>query len=187
MKKNEIEIIEAAIRVLSRYGVKRTTMNDIAEEAGVVRQTLYNLYKNKNDVLRGTTRYVMAQMLEEIQQNAYGSEKLSDQLDVVFNVYAIQSYEMVANLPDAKDILSGVVEIVAKEKAEAIKLLTQEVINLLSPYKAPIEANGLDIETYADFIMISLSFIKMEAKSRGHLDEYLSVLKANILVVCQSS
>ena len=52
MDEKQVAIAEAAIRVISRYGVKRTTMQDIADEAGVVRQTLYNYYKKKDDVLR---------------------------------------------------------------------------------------------------------------------------------------
>ena len=48
MEQREVKIVDAAFRVFSRYGVKRTTMNDIAEEAGLVRQTLYTVYKNKD-------------------------------------------------------------------------------------------------------------------------------------------
>ena len=42
--------------MFSRYGVKRTSMVDLAQEAGVSRQTLYNVFRNKDDVLRALIR-----------------------------------------------------------------------------------------------------------------------------------
>ena len=67
MDEREKPIVEAAIRVIMRYGVKRTTMNDIAGEAGIVRQTLYNVFQNKEDVLRATIRYVTETSINEIR------------------------------------------------------------------------------------------------------------------------
>ena len=54
MKNRDVKIIESALQVFMRYGIRRTTMNDIAAEAGLVRQTLYTAYSSKNEVLRAT-------------------------------------------------------------------------------------------------------------------------------------
>lgn len=40
-------IVEAARLTFDRVGVRRTTMDDIAEAAGVSRKTIYNYYENK--------------------------------------------------------------------------------------------------------------------------------------------
>ena len=45
-------IIAIAFDVLTRYGYKRTTMDDIAKAAGMSRPALYLLYKNKTDIFR---------------------------------------------------------------------------------------------------------------------------------------
>jgi AcrR family transcriptional regulator len=44
-------ILDAAQRCVERYGVKRTTMSDIASTAGVAKATLYNHFRAKDDVL----------------------------------------------------------------------------------------------------------------------------------------
>ena len=49
-------ILEAAQIVFARYGVSKTTMSDIAREAGVARQTVYNAFATKNEVLREVVR-----------------------------------------------------------------------------------------------------------------------------------
>src|SRR5437870_5406330 len=47
-----VEILEAARRVFARQGFYDTTMEDIAEEAGVSKGTIYIYYPSKNDIYR---------------------------------------------------------------------------------------------------------------------------------------
>lgn len=44
-------LTEAAIRCVKRQGVEKTSLNDIAREAQCARQTLYNYYSNKHEVI----------------------------------------------------------------------------------------------------------------------------------------
>ena len=45
-------VIAIAFDVVTRYGFKRTTMDDLAKAAGMSRPALYLLYKNKTDIYR---------------------------------------------------------------------------------------------------------------------------------------
>ena len=44
-------LIEAAERCFARFGIERTTMSDIASEAGVHRATLYRHFKDRNQLV----------------------------------------------------------------------------------------------------------------------------------------
>jgi AcrR family transcriptional regulator len=46
------QIAEAALRRFARYGFKRSSMDDIAREAGLAKATLYLHFKGKDDVFR---------------------------------------------------------------------------------------------------------------------------------------
>ncbi len=50
-KQTRADILDAAIRIFSVRGVSRTTLNDIAKEAGVTRGAIYWHFDNKNDLL----------------------------------------------------------------------------------------------------------------------------------------
>ena len=53
------EIMNAAIEIISRKGFKGTTTKEIAESAEMAEGTLYNYFKNKNDILMSIAeRYV---------------------------------------------------------------------------------------------------------------------------------
>lgn len=44
-------VLDAGIRCLDRYGYKKTTISLIAEESGITRQTVYNYFRNKDELL----------------------------------------------------------------------------------------------------------------------------------------
>ena len=44
-------IIDAATSCVKRWGVEKTSLNDIAKEAGVTRPTVYNYFPNRQDIL----------------------------------------------------------------------------------------------------------------------------------------
>jgi AcrR family transcriptional regulator len=64
-------IVDAARRLFARYGYRRTSMNDIAREAGLAKTTLYLHYKGKDDILRAVQAHVMHQMHERCER-AFG-------------------------------------------------------------------------------------------------------------------
>ncbi len=44
-------LMEGAITCVSRWGIEKTSLNDIAREAGCARQTVYNYFKNRDSVI----------------------------------------------------------------------------------------------------------------------------------------
>jgi AcrR family transcriptional regulator len=90
--KREEKIIDASVRVFSRYGVKRTTMNDVALEVGIARQTLYTVYSSKDEVLRATIRLFTDRSLANIEAATAAAASLRDKLDVVFAQMVIKPF-----------------------------------------------------------------------------------------------
>lgn len=51
MARTRAALLDGALRAVARHGARRTTMNDIAAEAGIAKATLYNHFRTKDDVL----------------------------------------------------------------------------------------------------------------------------------------
>ena len=51
-KAKKAEILEAALQVLGRKGIAGTKIQDIAEEAGIGKGTIYLYYRNKEEILQ---------------------------------------------------------------------------------------------------------------------------------------
>ncbi|HET8796969.1 MAG TPA: TetR/AcrR family transcriptional regulator, partial [Thermoanaerobaculia bacterium] len=61
-------IQEAAIRVISRKGMSAATMQEIAEEAGVAKGTIYLYFRDRDELVEKTFESAMAQLMIQIDQ-----------------------------------------------------------------------------------------------------------------------
>lgn len=76
--KTEKRIQEAAVRVLFRQGYNKTTMQDIADEAGVARSTIYTKWKTKEalftDLIWIESEAYMDSWLDLVEQDPDGGK-----------------------------------------------------------------------------------------------------------------
>ena len=170
-------ILDAAVRLFSRYGVKRTSMGDLAEEAGVARQTLYNAYKNKDDVLRALIRYHTDMAIDEIKAGLDGVQDLGDQLDIIFNRMSVAGFDLVQATPNAQDIIEGFNAIGQMELAASAEKFRSVIERILSPYETVLAGSGLSSADLSDFVQQSAKAASSEARDRDHLIGQLNTLK----------
>ena len=173
------------MRVFSRYGVKRTTMNDIASEAGIVRQTLYNVYANKDDVLRATICRYSANTLAAIEAECAATPTLDGKLDALLNHLAIKPFELLSASPHADEILAGFNDAAKQELSTADESYRIAIESVLAPHAKAIKAAGLTVPQLSDFVQNSLAALKHKAKNKKHLRQLLSALKAVVLALAE--
>jgi len=187
MEPKEIKFVEAAKRVISRYGMKRATMADIAEEAGISRQTLYSVFSNKDDVLRATLRHQADVWISQIEHGCAEAQSLGERLETIFKWLALEPYKLLHSGPDSEDLISGFNE-VGKSQIEANIARYQKAIqHALEPYTPQIETAGFDLKSFADFICTSAAAYKHDARSRPHLSMLLASLKSVILTTLKTN
>jgi AcrR family transcriptional regulator len=73
-------LLDAAERLLAHYGYKKMTMDDLAEEAGVGRRTIYSHFKNKEDLALATLDRTIDLLVEELRRLAGAGRQPSNQL-----------------------------------------------------------------------------------------------------------
>ena len=184
MTQIEKEILDAAVRMFSRYGVKRTSIADLAQEAGVSRQTLYNSYKNKDDVLRALIRSYTDTAMIEIQDGLTNTDALGGQLDVVFDKMALAGFDFVQATPNAQDIIDGF-NAAGKAEIDASAEKFRAVIeSVLIPHQAALTNSGLTPADLSDFLQRSAKAASSAAQDRDHLVRQLMTLKQLCLAAC---
>ena len=186
MSERKEAIIKAAFQVFSRYGLKRTTMNDIAEEAGLSRQTLYNFFANKDELLRATIRLHADRAIAAIEAECAGIPDLGDKLDVVFNRLVVVPWVLVHAAPHGDEILSGVRDVARQEIALADSRYEAMLETILAPYAGNLSAAGMTVDQLCDLIQRSWYGIRHKARDRDHLDTLLVSLKALVLNAARS-
>ncbi len=156
-------------------------MNDIAAEAGIVRQTLYNIFANKDEVLRGTIRRHVEEATATVRREWKYVEALGPRLDVVFDHTVVKPFETIRAMPEAGDVIDGFNDATKQEAARAGELYRKLYEEAFAPHRHAIANNGLSPLQLADCARHAAAGFKRDAESKDHLLDLLATLKVLIL------
>jgi len=184
MTEREEQIIDAMLAVILRFGYSRMTMNDVAREAGLSRQSVYLCFRTKADLLNAATDLIAERTLAGIREGLAAQEDLSTRLDIIFHAIAVHSYEQMQKSVDATDIVNGFNDVAGDALRRAETAYTAIIAEVLTPYEAWLKANGQEIGRFSDYILQSLMAFKHIPKDRAHLDQLLSSLRGSVLLAC---
>lgn len=181
MNEREKSIAMAAIRVYTRNGVKRTTMTDIAREANVTRQTVYNAFHNTDAVLRAAIRLYVDQQWNMISEGWRKTDRLDEKLDVLFRHFIIDTWEVLNSTKEAAELAGGYN---AEGRAEidlARARYRDDIAALFDHAKDRLEAKGIDPHSVSDLISFSSEGIKFSGKTLPEVTAAVATLKALVL------
>ncbi|MEM0899350.1 MAG: helix-turn-helix domain-containing protein [Pseudomonadota bacterium] len=74
------EILAASITVFATYGFRKTSMDDLAKAAGVSRPALYQVFKNKTDIFRALSFFMLERAEEVAKTELDGDGAFPDRL-----------------------------------------------------------------------------------------------------------
>lgn len=136
----EARILNAALRCFARHGFSRTTMSDIAEEAGLSRTSLYKHYPNREAAFRALAHRVNEGVRRAVTEAASAPGDMAERLHAVavarvaWAFDALHLSEHGHELIDAKGELCG--HSSQDTEAEFVALLTR-IIASAGPTTAP--------------------------------------------------
>src|SRR5436305_14524327 len=73
-------IQEAAIRVISRKGMAAATMQEIAEEAGVAKGTIYLYFRDRDELVEKTFETAITQLILRVETAMDGNKSLEEKI-----------------------------------------------------------------------------------------------------------
>lgn len=183
MNDRDKKLIVAAHAVFSRYGINKTTMNDIAREAGVARQTLYNAYPNKEAILRAAVRLSAEETFSSVEAAWRHQTDLSEKIDTFFELGPLYWYDTVVAAPEMGDLLDGIHTIAKDEMSEFAALWRERFERLLKEHTKPGSAAYVDAAATADFLYSTSINAKLDADHRSTVESRLAILKRSILAL----
>lgn len=180
---SQTRLVEAATTCFVRYGLRKTTMSDIAQEAGVSRPTLYAHYRSKDEILTATLLHMGARSLEDTRKAWAHQTRLDDMLDAYFDTGVRKAFALLQTATDARDLISG-----HNEAGRAALLQVQiekrnALIEILEPYQSALADHGQRVDQLAHYIVVAGTQLKYVAVNEEDLDELIATLIATILAV----
>ena len=99
-------ILASAWEVFAAYGFRRTSMQDIADKAGISRPALYLEFSNKTDIFRGLAKSIFQQNIVEAEELFTNDAPLKDKLLQTLIISFSDFYQHIENTPHGEELLS---------------------------------------------------------------------------------
>lgn len=186
MDERERKIACAGLAVIARYGVRKVKVDDVAREAGVSRQTIYNTFPNRQAILAAIVRRHWESKWEAIDAACVGVANLPDKLDILLQKMVIEPWETMQVMPHAEDLE---LELVSNLRDDVMPVQTDSVRyleNFFSPYEGALASRGLTAHGLADFIHRSVFGLQLSTTTRDQVEMLVTTMKALLQCVTQS-
>lgn len=174
-------LLDAALKTFAHYGPRKTTMTDVAQAAGVSRQTLYARFSNKDGILEAAMAYLTEQILARTAQAWEQPGSLSDKLWAYFEHTTLSVYRMVQAAPDAEELMWGAGPAVRAAADAAAARKAHALTNLLEPYADQLRHKGQSPEALGRFIADTAMHLKHNAESEETLIRDLTILRQLVI------
>ena len=156
-------------------------MSEIAKEAKVTRQTVYNTFPNTDAVLRAAIRYYIDTQWQKIYVAWRHCNTLGEKLDVLLLHFALEPWEYVNSSAETAELERGYNEAGKAEVEAAREGFRDEVAQLFEPYRDILESKDTSPHAVADFIGAATEGIKYNNYDRESMLVAISTLRAALL------
>src|ERR1700712_98420 len=123
------QILDVAVQVFARNGFHGTSMNDVAEAAGVTKPVLCQHFDSKQELYLALLAEVGNRLLTSITKATAGATNGREMTDLGFRAY----FRFVAEDHDAFLLLYGTGASRNEEATAAVRVLTAEAAKAISP------------------------------------------------------
>lgn len=174
------QIAAFAWQEFCKYGLSKTTMADVANSAGISRQSLYNRFKNKDELVRLIARLYFKKNLSLCNNELKTKNNLKDVLDTLVQYFIIEAWMTVRSLPIGDELEQSNHSIISKEWADAtdkkITLIKNTFFNYLNKNTRKKEI-AYDL---AKYFCASANGIKSLANDELELNSLCKTLKLTL-------
>lgn len=123
------QILDVAVQVFARNGFHGTSMNDVADAAGVTKPVLYQHFDSKQDLYLALLREVGARLRTSITAATATATSGRQQTELGFKAY----FRWVADDHDAFLLLFGLRASRDEESTTTVRRITAEIAQAIAP------------------------------------------------------
>jgi AcrR family transcriptional regulator len=177
-------VLDAAERVFLRFGFRRTTMGDIAKEAGLSRPALYLVLPSKEEIFEAVFARVCEAELEEMRARVAAAPSAGEKLMGALEIWCVRNYELTHGSPGAADLYESSREVAAAVSVKAnaaFEALVAEIVEPLVRKQSRLGLSALEVARVVSGAIVGLKGAAKNAKQlRTSVRHLLAVVLASL-------
>jgi len=138
-------ILDAADRLLARYGYRKMTIDDLAAEVGIGKGTIYLHFRSKEDLVYSHIDRVINRVIERLRRVLRSGLPPADKIREMIVLRVMYRFDSVQHFPESlsemfRDLRTGVLErrehyFTEEAKLFAVALRTRRACGNISDYR----------------------------------------------------
>ena len=168
-KKNTV--LDTAADVFAQYSFKRTTMNDIAQVAGISRPALYLMFDNKEHLFKELAAYRLNLALKAAKAVLEGDGSVTSRFLDAIMVFEKTYTEPVANSPHGAELIdvnmSLAADVMTKGYAKLIAALAKVLRDADKSGEVSFQNTPMTHKAFVELLLASIGGIKKKAGTKA--------------------
>ena len=157
-------VLDAAERAFGRLGFGRTTIDDIADEAGVSRSLVYRHFGSRDEILTGVIGRITDALTADLAQRLDETQSLGDFIEdaMVHVVVMVRSDpSLISVFSDGGRAAAGRVVGTTGDIKERARRFARSILESAGPQRAAELRDDVDLDAAADhLVLVGLALIQ---------------------------
>ena len=183
MEERACRIAAAGYGVISQYGIRRATMNDVATAAGVSRQTIYNVFPNREALLLGVARYHFESKWRAIREFCATTPDRRERFEALLDNLVIEPWESMQAMPHADELELELATTIKEELADIHVEARRNLCEFLLPYEAALESRGITAKGMGEMLHHSIMGLKLSTTTSEEIESATATMLACLMAV----
>ena len=182
-----LAVFDAAAEVFAQYGFRRTTMNDIAEAAGISRPALYLMFDNKENLFQDLVVHRLNLAIEQALAALAEEAKFQQRFISALLVFEKIFYEPIADSPHGAELMDVSQSLASEVMMKGISRFLAAMVDALSQAEKAGEVSfknsALKPQAFVELLFTTFGGIKKKASSTA---EFRKLVKQTTEIFLQS-
>jgi AcrR family transcriptional regulator len=172
-KEKKEKVLDAALKAFTRYGFRRVTMGDIAEEAGMSRPALYLVFPSKEEIFKAAVTGIIERAIEETRAGLADHDSTAEKLTFVFDVWTVRPFKLIHEAPNAKELTDFSFGFAREVMEDGYREFEKLLVSIIEPHTDALSRHDLTPCQLAHVLALTVRGFKEGALD---VDELLALI-----------
>lgn len=160
-------------------------MGDVAEAAGVSRQTVYNIFPNREALLAGVARYHFTSKWAAIRAFADTDDDRQKRFEILLDKLVVESWASMQAMPHADELELEIATTIKHEIAEIHAESRRYLCEFLLPYEGALGRRSMIPRGLGDMLHHAIVGLKLSSTTREEIESATATMLSCLMAVTQ--